>query len=234
MRNRYQGLTMLAAAFLVAGYLGCKGEGTPEKTAAKSPAPGSSDAATPVPEKRGTKEPAPTPTMPVPILDETLLANCRVKVGDPMPDAKLGLPGDGEQSLRELCRGKLAVVFFWNSGSMSALKELQDLGPDVAQPYAQQEVLVVGINHGDEPEVVQQWVETTQAAFPVLLDQSGTLFPQLNTGKVPCTYLLDPEGKILWFEPGYDLSMQRTLKRAIEFTLDKRSKQEAGTSPPDG
>jgi peroxiredoxin len=177
------------------------------------------------PEGKTTEEPAaPSPSLPKVALSEADQAASLVKVGDKLPDAELPDPAGKAQSLRSLFGQKLTVVVFWSGAGLSSLQELQDLGRDVAGPYAKEGVQVVGINERDAPEEVKAKLEQTGAKFPVLLDRDGSLLAKVTTDKekLPRTYLLDSAGKVLWFDVVYSSHGTRDdLLQAIGALLGK-------------
>ena len=169
-------------------------------------------------------EPPPKPTMPKVLLTEEQKATCRVGVGDVLPGGEVtGLDGS-PRALADLLGKRLTVVFFWNVPQAARARlltetALGDLAVDVAQPYAEKGVRVVGVNVGDAPQSVAQIVQSTGAEFPQMLDPQGALFSQVATGGLPRIYLLDAEGKILWFDLEYSRSTHDALRTAIRVTL---------------
>jgi peroxiredoxin len=142
---------------------------------------------------------------------------CRVKVGDQMPEFELpAVDRDGESTrLRELIGTKATVVVFWKSDRRMALEQLADLGPDVVRPFGEQGVTVVGIAVDESPDSAQATLREAGATFANLLDSDGRAFSQVGSEKLPRTYLLDPQAKILWFDIEYSLATRRELHQAL-------------------
>ena len=63
------------------------------------------------------------------------------------------------------------------------------------------------------------------ANFPTLLDADGKAFAQIGSEKMPRTFLLDPQGKILWFDIEYSLSTRRELHQALRSVTGEPSRQ---------
>lgn len=223
---------LVVAACLAAACSGCGSDGqTPDKPGKTNGASGNNPAAkvapTEAPPNGGhpahPEDPPQAPTIPKVAMTKELLDTCLVRVGDVMPDA--GLPGlDGKpQPLAGLRGQKLTVVCFWKSGATElgvqvALELLSDLR-DLSEAYSQQGVGFVGINEGDPLEVVRRHVADAKASFPNLLDPDGSFFGKVATGRLPRVYLLDPEGKILWFDLEFSLTTRRSLKKGIQVAL---------------
>ena len=53
------------------------------------------------------------------------------------------------------------------------------------------------------------------ATFTNLHDADGKAFAQIGSGRFPRTYLLDPSGKIVWFDIEYSLATRRELHQAL-------------------
>ncbi len=219
---------ILVAALAVGCWIGCRDGSTPDEP----PPSGGSVEVQAMPGgaqgseagKKPAEEPPPPPTIPEVHLLDADRETCLVAVGDPMPEAEL-VDLDGEkQALGGLRGAKLTVVLFWTSGdsefsAMRAQAVLEDLQMDVHEPYAEKGVGVVAVNEGDTAESVKKLVEEAAAAFPNLLDPDGALFAQVAKEKLPRPYLLDAEGKILWFDLEFSRTTRDNLMQAIQVAL---------------
>lgn len=146
---------------------------------------------------------------------------CTVKTDDTMPPIELP---DTEGKVRELSSlygKKLTVVCFWKSDRAFARSELTDLGPDVSDKFSADGVNVVGIAVQETPESAVRHTKEAGIKFPMLVDSDGSAFSLVGTDKLPRTYLLDAEGKILWFDIEYSRSTRRELHMAIQAALNK-------------
>jgi peroxiredoxin len=154
-------------------------------------------------------------TIPPVLLSKQHEALCSVKVSDTMPAIELEQLGEGRKSLAELAGSTATVVVFWKSDRRMALEELADLGPDVLEPYGRAGVSVVGIAVGESADGAQAALQKAGANFPTLLDAEGSAFAQVGSERLPRTYLIDPQGKILWFDIEYSLATRRELQQAL-------------------
>ena len=212
------GLRILAVC-LIAVCAGCRKPATqPPKDTTEPPKIGqgepSSGSATDV----EPEQPA-VPTIPEVKLTEPLAETCLVRVGDTMPEAKLPALGGAPTPLRKHYGEKLTILFFWTSKNIYATTELQDLTEDVAVPFAEKGVRVIGVNEGDAPEQVALQLEEAKAKFDNFLDPNGAFFAKVAEEKLPRTYLLDAHGKILWFDIEYSATTRRDLLQAILVAL---------------
>jgi peroxiredoxin len=142
---------------------------------------------------------------------------CRVKVGDAMPEITLArIDGrGGPTSLAELSGDKATVVVFWAADRRMAREQLADMGPDVLEIFGDKGVSVVGVAVEQSREEAESALRQARAGFTNLLDAHGDAFAKVGSAKLPRTYLLDPEGKILWFDIEYSLGTRRELHQAL-------------------
>ena len=64
-------------------------------------------------------------------------------------------------------------------------------------------------------DVVAKHTEEADVTFPSLLDPGGAYFAAVATERLPRIYLLDADGKILWFDMEYTETTRGALKQAI-------------------
>jgi hypothetical protein len=79
---------------------------------------------------------------------------------------------------------------------------------------------------------VEAQIQKVDAKFDNLLDSNGALFAKVATENIPRTYLLDSQGKILWFDWEYSRSTRRDLERGIKFVLGETTPDETETTSP--
>jgi peroxiredoxin len=148
---------------------------------------------------------------------------CLVSVGDAMPAISLPDAAGETQGLKQLFGEKLTVVLFWNSTHPYAQEQFERFHLEVVAPYGAHGVGAVAINVGDDPASVKAVIEGIKDGFPVLFDEGGESLSLVATRKLPRTYLLDPAGRILWFDIEYSESTRRELKNAILWHLTRQS-----------
>jgi peroxiredoxin len=231
MRQSHRSWRMVVLAGLAAACAGCggsEGSGGPGGPGAKGNVPAGSvespDGQVPT-EKPAEVKPPPPPTIPKVVFDNALKATCKVWVGDKMPDGQLPDLDGNLHPINDLFGKKLTVVVFWSKGNLYALQELEDLGNDVVKPYSEKGVAVIAVDVGDPPEQVRQALKMTGATLPVLLDSSGSYFAKVATEKIPRTYVLGPDGKILWFDADYSEATCRNMLQTIRVALGETGKR---------
>jgi hypothetical protein len=170
-----------------------------------------------------TKKPAkektaitPPAAIPKVFLSDKLKATCLVNVGDVMPDGEFRV-GNEAVALDSLYGESLTVVFFWTSGPRASNEELfGDMQKDVLERYASKGLKVVGVKVGDKPENVKEIMQKSGAKFATVEDSASQYFNRIAKSEIPRVYLLDPTGKILWFDIGYARATRRELQTALK------------------
>jgi peroxiredoxin len=143
-------------------------------------------------------------------------AVCKVKVGDAMPAIELPKLGETSKTkLADLFGKKATVVVFWKGDRRMSQQQLADIGPDIVKPFGKQGVAVVGVAVDESAKDAEANFKKAGAAFPNLLDADGKAFALVGSGRFPRTYLLDPSGKIVWFDIEYSLATRRELHQAL-------------------
>jgi len=169
-------------------------------------------------------------SIPPVLLSKQEEAICRIKVGDKFPAMSLPtLAGGGEKKLADLYGKKGTVVVFWKSDRRMALQQLADLGPEVVEPFGDKGIAVVAIAVQEDAASAKSAIEKAGANLPnVLLDADGKAFVNVDGGRLPRTYLLDPSGKVLWFDIEYSLATRRELHQALRAVTGKPVSGDAG------
>jgi peroxiredoxin len=202
-----------------------------EQPAAAKPPEKSIDKPADKPAKSATAETNPKPAavadvvatpagVPPVVLSKGHANLCRVKVGDALPAIELPKVGDTKKTKLSDLYGKAAtvVVFCADDRNMSHT-EMADLATDVVEPYGAKGVAVVGVAVKEKPEKATAAVKEVGKEIPMLLDDKGTAFAQIGSRRLPRTFVLDANGKILWFDIEYSHATRRELKQALAATV---------------
>jgi peroxiredoxin len=162
-----------------------------------------------------------TPAGVPPVLLTKEHANlCRVKVGDALPAIELPTAGDAKKTKLADLYGKAAtVVVFWADDRRMSQMELADLATDVIEPFGSKGVAVVGVAVKEKPDQIAADVKAVGKEIPTLVDEKGAAFAQIGSRRLPRTFVLDPDGKILWFDIEYSHATRRELKQALAATV---------------
>jgi peroxiredoxin len=244
MSQAYPNLKLISATLVVAllGTLALPAYAAPAKDPAKSPAatapakkpaetaksaaPAADKAAKPVPAETAAvsavpKEPVTAPDGVPPVLLTKQHANlCRVKVGDSLPAIELPTASGNKKTKLSEFYGKAAtVVVFWAGDREMSHMELSDLATDVIEPFGPKGVTVVGVAVKENADKATSAVKEVGKEIPMLVDDKGTAFAQIGSRNLPRTFVLDANGKILWFDIEYSHATRRELKQALAATV---------------
>ena len=148
---------------------------------------------------------------------------CLVNVGDRLPPIELPqLNGD----LRELVSfqgNRATIVLFWHSDRWMAQGALNDLSV-LARRWANKRVALVGIACGQTAESVRAHRSAAEATFPQLIDTDDHAYSRISPATGPTSppriFVLDAEGKIVWFDIEYSEATRRELRQAIGALTD--------------
>jgi len=144
---------------------------------------------------------------------------CLVKVGDEFPALSLtDLTGEFE-FLSKILGKRLTVVVFWSLKQPYASEQYSYLDKEIVQPFGNDGVELLAVNVGDSVDDVKGRVKEAGGDFANFVDPDRAAFQQVALMKLPRTYLLDADLRILWFDIEYSRSTRRDLDRAIRFFL---------------
>lgn len=160
----------------------------------------------------GTEQPA---TIPPVLLTKQQEKFAKIKVGDPFPAIELKLADGGNKKLTELMGKKATVVLFWKGDRRMSLSALADLGPDVVEPFGAKGVAVVGVAVEKDATSANAVLDRAAAKFPNLFDGDGKAFAAVGSQMLPQTFLIDAQGKVLWFDIEYSHATRRELREAL-------------------
>jgi len=94
-----------------------------------------------------------------------------------------------------------------------------ELARDIAGPLAERGGRIVAVNVGDTAEKAAEAAKDAKDRILILLDPEKAYFGKLATERVPRVYVLDKEGRVLWFDLEYSRSTRRDLEQTIDVAL---------------
>ena len=221
-------LTLVAAGPSVLGPSVLGQEATAPSRSAQKGASSSPEPSAPVrapgeegnaPADAGRPADAPPPNgIPPVLLTADHRALCRVHVGNRLPPVQLPRLGGATTDLATLVGKRATIVLFWRPDRWMARTALGDLSA-LAEGHGAESVSVVGVAVGVPAGSIQSQLADARAKFPQLLDTQGTAFAQVGSAALPRIFVLDHQGKIVWFDIEYSQSTHRELLRTIEVLI---------------
>ncbi len=142
------------------------------------------------------------------------------KVGDSFPDlAAAGLEG----TLPDL-KGKVVLVDFWASWCGPCKKSFPVMG-ELHQKFGPRGFAIVAISLDERKPAMDAFVKKAQPPFTILRDGKGRLAEIAGVDKMPTSYLLGADGKILSVHSGFEgEATRKDYTREIEAALKAAGK----------
>ncbi|WP_428606450.1 peroxiredoxin family protein [Sedimenticola sp.] len=94
-------------------------------------------------------------------------------------------------------RGKVLVVNFWATWCPACRKEMPSLNRAKAW-LKKYDVELLAINVGEKAAQIERYLKEQPLDFPVLLDPDTSVATAWDAMRLPVTYVVDPEGKIIY------------------------------------
>lgn len=113
-------------------------------------------------------------------------------------------------------RGKYVFLNFWGTNCRYCVAEM----PNIQKLYEKygNDVAIVGINIGEKPETVKNFMEKNGYNFPILLDRDGEVSAQYLVRYIPTTYIISPQGEVVTrvVQAMHYSEMENLLKKSIQ------------------
>jgi peroxiredoxin len=126
---------------------------------------------------------------------------------------------DGRTVALSEFRGRPVVLNFWASWCGPCQMEMpvfQEVFTD--EMWKAGGLVILAVNLGESPELVQEFVEYYGLTFPVLLDSSAEVGMMYNAAVLPTTYFIDNDGIIRSIKRGA-FTTRQDLDRLIMDTM---------------
>jgi cytochrome c biogenesis protein CcmG, thiol:disulfide interchange protein DsbE len=146
-----------------------------------------------------------------------------VRVGRPAP-AYAAEVLDGERTSLEQMRGKPVLLNVWATWCHPCREEIPAL-EQLHQAYGGRGLQIIGvsIDQGGNEQGIREFMQEFGASYPVWLDPEGEVQTVFSTVGVPNTFLIDPEGNVVWKHVGPVAADDAELRRLIEKSLPAAS-----------
>lgn len=161
----------------------------------------------------------PDPTLPKIVLSEMHQQTCIKKMGDMIGDVELMDINNQQQKLSELLSDRLTVLVLWDDKSIVGREQFLRIPVEVLGTFAKYRVKVIAVNVGGDVETTRRFTGDAADKIVSLVDDESRFFNSLATSRVPRTYLLDKQGRILWFDIEYSQGMLREMSNALAWYI---------------
>ncbi|HEX6910758.1 MAG TPA: TlpA disulfide reductase family protein [Longimicrobium sp.] len=146
-----------------------------------------------------------------------------VRVGQAAP-AYAAETLDGERGALSQMRGKPVLLNVWATWCHPCRQEVPAL-EQLHRAYGPRGLQVIGvsIDQGDQEQGIREFMHEFGASYPVWLDPDGEVATVFSTMGVPNTFLIGPDGQVLWKHVGPVKADDAELRRLIEESLPAAS-----------
>lgn len=146
-----------------------------------------------------------------------------VKVGAEAP-AYAAETLDGQRMGLAQLRGKPVLLNVWATWCHPCRQEIPAL-EQLHRTYGPRGLQVIGvsIDAGDQQQGIREFLGEYGASYPVWLDPDSEITTAFSTMGVPNTFLIGPEGQVLWKHVGPVTADNAELLRLIERSLQSAS-----------
>ncbi len=125
------------------------------------------------------------------------LVPARIELKGPAPDFVLPVIAGGDEGARlklSDLRGKIVIVDFWATWCEPCAVQAPILDR-IARRHPR-DVVVLGINVADEPELARRYALAKRLSYPILLDQDGEVQEAYGAFTLPSLVIVDRQGQI--------------------------------------
>lgn len=129
-----------------------------------------------------------------------------------LPDMK-----GGEMALADL-QGKVVMVDFWASWCGPCRESFPWLNT-MQEKYAEQGLVVVGVNLDKQPKQALDFLKQVPANFTLLLDNKAILPEAYGLIGMPSSYLLDRQGRLRATHTGFNVGRVNEYEASIQQLL---------------
>jgi len=152
-------------------------------------------------------------------------ASRNISIGDKVPDFTLQDTDGTDVSLDSLS-DKVVVIIFWRAGQERSVEALTAL-ETIYTEFKEQDVEVLAFSSeegGLEP--ISKIKQSKQLTFTMLHDKEQKLYGDYGVIGIPSTYVIDKEGKLGYYYPGYRDDYSRQIHGRLEVLLGKKTLDE--------
>ncbi len=117
--------------------------------------------------------------------------------GAPMPPALDLYSVKGDRVIHKNFTGKVTLVNFWASWCRPCIEEIPSLNR-LRMKMKGKAFELISVDYAEDKAVIQTFLKEVNVDFPVLLDSTGEVSSQWNVIVFPSTFVIGPDGRIVY------------------------------------
>ena len=145
----------------------------------------------------------PTPVKAPPLLEKKIVSAGMLDMtlkpfkGNPVPPSLDLFSVHGDRAIHNDYLGKVTIVNFWASWCRPCIEEIPSLNR-LREQMKGRPFELISVDYAEDKSVILKFMQEVDVDFPVLLDSSGKVSAQWNVLVFPSTFVIAPDGKIVY------------------------------------
>ncbi|MBV9960524.1 MAG: TlpA family protein disulfide reductase [Acidobacteria bacterium] len=145
------------------------------------------------------------------------------RIGQEMPAFSVRTLDGAQVSLADL-KGKVVLINFWATWCPPCLTEMPRLEKEVWQKFKSDEFALVAVAREQTEDEIREFLQDKKYTFPMASDPEREIYKMFASEGIPRSYVVSPEGKILFQSVGYEEREFDQMKELIKKELKKIKK----------
>ena len=139
-------------------------------------------------------------------------------IGDPCPPIEDSAT-DGTTVTNETFNGHYVLLFLFMRSCNFCHKALAFINRFIVPKYSRHDLLVYGVGRDHPVEELQDFVDLKKIGFPLIQDPDRIIYSHFADKTVPRVFILDPQGRVVYSNKGYDRIEYEKMEEFLESKL---------------